>query len=75
LNKDVIGFAQDLAQNIRNKGNKVAIDFSFRKIGDQIKNADKMNIPNVICIGEEEVKSGKLKIKNLKTGQENEFVN
>lgn len=74
LNKDVVGFAQDLAQNIRSKGKKVAIDFSFRKIGDQIKNADKMNIPNVICIGEEEVKSGKLKIKNLKTGNEEDYI-
>lgn len=74
LNKDVVGFAQDLAQNIRNNGKKVAIDFSFRKIGDQIKNADKMNIPNVICIGEEEVKTGKLKIKNLKTGNEEDYI-
>ncbi len=74
LNKDVVGFAQDLAQSIRNNGKKVAIDFSFRKIGDQIKNADKMNIPNVICIGEEEVKSGKLKIKNLKTGNEEDYI-
>ncbi len=74
LNKDVVGFAQDLAQSIRNKGKKVSIDFSFRKIGDQIKNADRMNIPNVICIGEEEVKSGKLKIKNLKTGNEEDYI-
>lgn len=74
LNKDVAGFAQDLAQSIRNKGKKVSIDFSFRKIGDQIKNADRMNIPNVICIGEEEVKSGKLKIKNLKTGNEEDYI-
>lgn len=74
LNKDVVEFAQDLAQSIRNKGKKVSIDFSFRKIGDQIKNADRMNIPNVICIGEEEVKSGKLKIKNLKTGNEEDYI-
>lgn len=75
LNKDVTGFAQDLAQNIRNSGKRVAIDYSYRKLGDQIKNADRMNIPNVICIGEEEVKTGKLKIKNLKSGLEEEFNN
>jgi histidyl-tRNA synthetase len=74
LSKDVAEFAQDLAQDIRNKGKRVAIDFSFRKIGDQIKNADKMNIPDIICIGEEEVKTGKLKIKNLKTGNEEDYV-
>jgi histidyl-tRNA synthetase len=31
LSKDVAEFAQDLAQDIRNKGKRVAIDFSFRK--------------------------------------------
>ncbi len=74
LNKDSVEFAQDLAQSIRNKGKRVAIDYSYRKLGDQIKNADKMNIPNVICIGEEEIKTGKLKIKNLKTGNEEDYI-
>jgi histidyl-tRNA synthetase len=31
-------------------------------------------IPYIICIGDEEVKNGKLRIKNLKLKDENEVV-
>ncbi len=72
MNKEVADYAQDVAQTLRGKGLKVSIDYSFRKIGDQIKNADKVHIPNVIVIGDDEVKTGKFKIKNLKTGIETE---
>jgi histidyl-tRNA synthetase len=74
MNKEVSEYGQELAQSIRGKGIKVAIDFSFRKIGEQIKNADKIHIPNIICIGEEEVKSGQFKLKNLKTGEQKVFT-
>ena len=62
-------FALDIAQTLREKGNRVAIDLSKKKIGDQIKNADRRHIPKVIVIGDEEVKTGKLKVKDLKTGE------
>jgi len=63
-------YALDVAQSLRAKGMRVAIDLSGKKIGDQIKNADKKGIPKVIVIGEEEVKTGKLKAKILATGEE-----
>lgn len=62
--------AQELAQKLREAGVRVAVDYSGRKIGDQIKYADKQNIPFVTVVGEEEVKSGNFKLKNLKTGEE-----
>ncbi|MEI6346279.1 MAG: histidine--tRNA ligase [bacterium] len=62
--------AQEIAQELREAGVRVAVDYSGRKIGDQIKYADKQNIPFVIVIGEEEVKSGTFKLKNLKSGEE-----
>jgi histidyl-tRNA synthetase len=74
FNEDAIGFAQDLAQKIRETSVKVTIDYSYRKIGDQIKYADKNKIPYVICIGEEEVKTGKMKLKELATGKETEVT-
>ena len=67
-------FALEVAQSIREKGHRVAVDFSGRKIGDQIKNADKRKIPKVICIGDEEVKTGKFKIKDLATGDEKDYL-
>lgn len=68
-----IGYAQDLAQKLRNSGLKVSVDYSNKKVGDQIKYADKNKIPFITCIGEEEVKSGEFKIKELATGKEVEI--
>ncbi|MFA6227120.1 MAG: histidine--tRNA ligase [Candidatus Paceibacterota bacterium] len=70
FNDDSIGYAQDLAQKLRNSGLKVSVDYSNKKVGDQIKYADKNKIPYIVCIGDEEVKTGKLKLKELKTGNE-----
>jgi histidyl-tRNA synthetase len=69
-NENSIGFAQDLAQKLRNNGLKVSVDYSGKKFGDQIKYADKNKIPFITCIGDEEVKSGKFKIKELTSGEE-----
>lgn len=74
MNAESMNFAQEVAQKLRAKNLKVSIDFSGRKIGDQIKNADKMKIPEVIVIGEEEVKTGKFKIKNLASGEEKPYA-
>lgn len=74
MNKEVADYGQDLAQKLRERGFRVSLDYSFRKLGDQIKNANKIHIPNIICIGEEEVKTGNFKLKNLKSGEEKTFT-
>ena len=66
-------FALKTAKSLREKGLKVAIDLSKKKIGDQIKSADRRLIPKIIVIGTEEVKTGKLKIKDLKSGEEKDL--
>ncbi|HEY9583511.1 MAG TPA: histidine--tRNA ligase [Candidatus Paceibacterota bacterium] len=70
INNEVSSYGQEVAQKLRSKGKRVSLDYSGRKLGDQIKNADRNHIPYIICIGDDEVKTGKLKIKNLKTGEE-----
>jgi histidyl-tRNA synthetase len=65
-----MGYAQETAQDLREQNISVAIDYSGKKIGDQIKAADKMGIPYIVVMGEEEVKTGQLKIKNIQTGDE-----
>jgi histidyl-tRNA synthetase len=72
MKKDYYEYAQDMAQSLRETGVKVAIDFSTKKVGDQIKTADKQKIPYILCLGENEMTDGKFKVKNLKTGEENE---
>ena len=66
-------FAMKTADTLRSKGSKVVIDLSYKKVGDQIKSADKRGIPKVIVIGEEETKTGKITVKDLKTGKEAEM--
>jgi histidyl-tRNA synthetase len=63
-------FALDVAQSMRAKNISVVVDLSNKKLGDQIKNADKRGIPRIICIGDEEVKNGKLRMKILSSGEE-----
>jgi histidyl-tRNA synthetase len=68
-----ISFAMDIAQTLRAKGTNVVVDLSGKKLGDQISNADRRGIPKIICIGDEEIKTGKLKVKDLKSGNESEL--
>jgi histidyl-tRNA synthetase len=63
-------YARQLAQRLREDGLNVAIDSSGKKVGDQIKYADKNLIPFVVCIGENEVENHEFKVKNLKSGGE-----
>jgi histidyl-tRNA synthetase len=63
-------YALDLAQSLRAKGIRVAVNLSGKKLGDQISSADKRGIPRVIAIGDEEVKTGKLRMKTLATSEE-----
>ncbi len=67
-----VDYANEVAQTLRQHGKKVAVDYTKRKVGDKIKAADKMGIPDIIVIGEDEVKTGKYIIKNLATGNHHE---
>jgi histidyl-tRNA synthetase len=59
-----------LANRLRTSCINVAIDITERKIGDQIKAADKQSIPYIMVVGEEELKTKTYKVKHLATGQE-----
>ncbi len=63
-------YALEVARSLRAKGKNVVVDLSSKKLGDQISKADKRGIPEIICIGDEETKTGKLKTKDLKNGNE-----
>ena len=62
--------ANVLANNLREKGLNVAVDLSGKKLGDQLKTANKQNIPFVICLGEDEIKSSLYGVKNMESGEE-----
>ncbi len=60
--------AQTLAGEMRRQGVNVAIDFGERKLGDQIKTADKHRIPWLVIVGQDELASGEFTVKNLSSG-------
>ncbi|OGG60164.1 histidine--tRNA ligase [Candidatus Kaiserbacteria bacterium RIFCSPHIGHO2_01_FULL_56_24] len=62
--------AQKLAQDLRREDVSVAINISGKKLGDQIRQADKMKIAYIIAVGEKERDSGQYTVKNLATGHE-----
>jgi histidyl-tRNA synthetase len=59
-----------LAQDLRREDVTVAINFSGKRVGDQIRQADKMKIPFIIAVGAKERDSGRYTVKNLETGAE-----
>ncbi len=72
LSEEFIPEAQKLASKLRLSNIPVAINVTERKVGDQIKYADKEGIPYVLAIGADEVKSGSYKLKELSSGAEKE---
>ena len=67
---EAMAHAIRLAQDIRREDITVAVNFTGKKIGDQIRQADKMKIPFIIAIGAKERDSGRYTVKNLASGQE-----
>ncbi len=70
VEESATGHAVKLAQDLRREDIAVAVNFSGKKIGDQIRHADKMKIPFVIAVGQKERDSGRYTIKNLASGHE-----
>jgi histidyl-tRNA synthetase len=62
--------ANQLASELRKQGVNVEVDLTERQVSKQVKTADKEKIPFVLVVGEEEVKSGKYKVKNFKESKE-----
>ncbi|HEY5442581.1 MAG TPA: histidine--tRNA ligase [Candidatus Saccharimonadales bacterium] len=67
---DVFTAAQAPINELRRAGLNVAVDISGRKLGDQLKAADKKSIPFALIIGEAELKKGQFTLKNLQTGDQ-----
>ena len=59
-----------LATELRNAGVNTEIYLNDKKIKTKMKYADKLKIPYVIVIGDNEIESGKVKIKVMETGEE-----
>ena len=75
----IIPMIQDLsvpikiANKLRKKGVNTEIYLNNKKLKAKFKYADKLQIPSVIIIGEDEIAKQVVKIKNMQTGEEKEI--
>lgn len=63
----------NIATKLRNNGIKTEIYLNSKKLKAKFKYADKLEIPYVIVIGEDEIENNKFKLKDMKTGEEKEI--
>lgn len=67
---DALAHASALAQQLRRDDIAVAVNVSGKRLGDQIRHADRLKVPFIIAIGTKERDSGKYTVKNLASGVE-----
>ncbi len=70
IDQSAMAHAQKLATDLRREDVAVAVNISSKKLGDQIRQADKLKVPFIIALGEKERDSGQYTVKNLATGHE-----
>ena len=61
-----------LANSLREKNVNTEIYLNDKKLKAKLKYADKLKIPYVIIVGEDEINSGVVSVKNMATGEEKE---
>jgi histidyl-tRNA synthetase len=62
--------AQELAQELREKGMRVFVNLTAKGLGDQVKDAVRRGIPYFVACGAQELSSGSFRVKELATGAE-----
>ncbi len=68
-----ISRALEVATKIREEGINTDVYLENKKIKAKFKYADKLKIPYVAVIGEEEEKNGTVSLKNMETGEQEEM--
>ncbi len=74
LGQEFIEQTTVLASELRKSDTKVLVDYSSKKIGDQIKKALNKKCMYFAAIGEDEIKSQKLTLKNLSNKKETKLA-
>ncbi len=63
-----------LARRLREAGASVYLDFDRRSLKSQMRLADRLGARSVVMIGDDEVKSGKLTVRNMSTREQIEVT-
>jgi histidyl-tRNA synthetase len=67
---DIVSRVQPLVDELRAASIPVAVDFGEKKLADQIKSANKHQIPYLLVVGEDELSSDSYTVRDMKTGEE-----
>ena len=67
-NQNALDYCINLVAGLREKGISCDMDFANKSIKSQFKIAERINVKNIIVIGDDEIKSGILKIKRQNDG-------
>ncbi|WP_342573806.1 histidine--tRNA ligase [Solibacillus sp. FSL K6-1781] len=62
-----------LAWQLRQQGNRVEVELSGKKLRKAMEKANRENIRKVIILGENEIKSGQYEMKDMQTGEVEQF--
>ena len=74
MSDNAFSFSTKLSRKLRETGISVELDLMGRNVKKNFEYVNKKGISFVIVIGENEVKSGKFKIKSMGTREEKEFL-
>ena len=69
MTQDVSG-AVSLAEDLRSKGVRVQLYGEQKKFKQKMSYADKLGVPYVVLLGEDEIAAGVCSVKNMTTGQQ-----
>lgn len=72
--KSIIREGRKIAQELRQAGIPTDMDLAGKGISDNLKYANAYAIPYVLIVGPDELAQGKVKLRDMKSGQE-EFLN
>lgn len=67
---ETLAYAVKVGAYLRENGISTQIYYENKKFKGKISYADKLSIPNVVFIGEDEIKNGVITVKNLKTHEQ-----
>jgi histidyl-tRNA synthetase len=70
LSEETAAESLKLATELRTQGLRVLVYPEPDKLGKQIKYADQINVPYVCVLGETEMSENKVRLKNMKTGEQ-----
>lgn len=72
MGKNAVKHCMSVCQQLRDEGFSAETDLSGRSVKAQMKYADKMGFKYTCVIGDSEIESGIVKIKNMETGEQQE---